>query len=446
MSVPTIHAGDQNAKERPEAVSWHNTRARYGRVAMVLHWLTALLILVAFPLGMIANAWPYDTAAQFAVKADLFSVHKTLGIAAFGAAILRIVWAFTQTRPAPLHPGRRGETLMAECVHWSLYLAMVIVPLSGWLHHAATTGFAPIWWPFGQGLPLVPESVRFADNAAAVHWVFTKVLAASILLHVAGALKHHFVDRDDTLRRMLPARIAAGRAPNDAGMPTGGHGACGPILATAFAGAVLALALLVAAPMLSAGTPPASVVSDTAGAQADAIGDSPATGADDARVWEVADGMLGFTVTQMGSPVTGTFAEWNARIHYDPDAPASERGEVEVVIAIDSLTLGSVTRQAKGEDFLNVDDHPQSRFVATIAQPDDAAPGAYLAEGRLELAGESVPVTLSFTLVRDGDEAQAEGLVRVDRRDFAIGEGHPDESAVGFGVEIFFDLQASRRP
>ncbi len=446
MSARTMHAGNRDVQDRPRAISWNNTRARYGRVAMVLHWLTALLILIALPLGLIANLWPYDTAAQFSVKANLFSLHKTLGIAAFGAAILRILWALTQTRPAPLHPQRRGETLLAESVHWSLYLAMVIVPLSGWLHHAATTGFAPIWWPLGQDLPLVPESVQFADTAAAVHWVFTKVLAASIVLHVAGALKHHLVDRDDTLQRMLPVRAAAGAPTDDADMPTGGHGMRAPLLAAGFAGLVLALAILVAAPMLSGGSPTASLVSEAFETQAGSGADAPVAGVDDAPVWEVMDGTLGFTVTQMGSPVTGTFAEWNARIHYDPQAPAQQRGEVEVVIAIDSLTLGSVTRQAKGEDFLNVADHPQSRFFATIAQPEDAAPGEYVAQGRLELAGQTVPVTLPFTLTRDGDEAQAEGVLRVDRRDFAIGEGYSDESAVGFGVEIFFELKASRGP
>jgi hypothetical protein len=84
---------------------------------------------------------------------------------------------------------------------------MLIVPLSGWVHHAATTGFAPIWWPFGQSLPFVPVDATVAATAGAMHWLFTKILAASILLHVAGALKHHLIDRDATLRRMLPGHV-----------------------------------------------------------------------------------------------------------------------------------------------------------------------------------------------------------------------------------------------
>ena len=418
---------------RPAA--WRNGTVRYGRVAMVLHWLTALLILAAFPLGMIANAWPYETSAQFAVKADLFSVHKTLGIAAFLAAILRILWALTQTRPVALHPERRAERFMAEAVHWSLYIAMLVVPLSGWVHHAATTGFAPILWPLPQGLPFVPQSVDLAEATGAVHWVFTRVLAASVLLHIGGALKHHYLDRDDTLRRMLPGTRIAQPAGEPAGMPTGGQmrsarfAHAGAI--AAFAVAILALA---AAPAL---------LSHDAPAQNGQSGADRSASASDGSVgpsWRVEEGRLGFDVTQMGSTVSGSFADWSASITYDPQAPAENRGAVEVRIGIDSLALGSVTRQAKGSDFLDVDNHPTSRFVATIRETDDG----YVAEGVLALAGVEVPLSLPFTLLRDGDRAAAEGMIRVDRRDFGIGESHPDESAVGFGVDIFFALEAVR--
>ena len=433
-SPATMNDDAANAVTRRRP-AWRNGAARYGRVAMALHWLTALLILVAFPSGMIANAWPYETSAQFAVKADLFSVHKTLGIAAFFAAILRILWALTQTRPVTLHPERRAERFMAEAVHWSLYIAMLVVPLSGWVHHAATAGFAPILWPLPQGLPFVPQSVDLAEAAGAVHWLFTKVLAASVLLHVAGALKHHYLDRDDTLRRMLPGTRIAEPPGAHAGMPTGGQmrGArfAHAGATVAFAVAILALAT---APALLGRDAPAQI------GQAGAERPASATAGTAGPSWRVEQGRLGFDVTQMGSTVSGSFADWSARITYDPQAPAENRGAVEVRIGIDSLSLGSVTRQAKGSDFLDVENHPTSRFVATIRETDEG----YIAEGVLALAGAEVPLRLPFTLLRDGDRAAAEGVVRVDRRDFGIGESHPDESAVGFGVDILFALEAVR--
>ena len=173
-----------------------NTNTTYGSVTRGFHWLTALLILAIIPLGAIANDLPYDTSEQLARKAWLFSLHKTLGIAVFLVALLRILWALTQTKPAPLHPQRKLETLAAETVHWLLYGSLVLVPLSGWIHHAATTGFAPIWWPLGQNLPLVPKSDSVAAVAAGLHWILGKVMIVSLILHVAGALKHKVVDKD----------------------------------------------------------------------------------------------------------------------------------------------------------------------------------------------------------------------------------------------------------
>ncbi|TKA94011.1 cytochrome b, partial [Cereibacter changlensis] len=185
-----------------------NTSRSYGGVARTLHWLTALLILTAIPLGWIANRLPYDTAEALAEKAQLFSLHKSLGVAAFAVALARILWALGQPRPAPLHPERRLETALAETVHWLLYLSLLLVPLAGWVHHAATTGFAPILWPFGQDLPFVPKSETVAGIAAAAHWLFARLLILSLVLHIAGALKHHLIDRDSVLRRMTRGEAA----------------------------------------------------------------------------------------------------------------------------------------------------------------------------------------------------------------------------------------------
>jgi len=419
------------AAQASKSAIWRNSAARYGRVAMALHWLTALLILIAFPLGLIANAWPYETTAQFALKANLFSVHKTLGIAAFFTAVARILWALTQQRPGPLRPERKAERFMAETVHWSLYLAMVIVPLSGWMHHAATTGFAPILWPLGQGLPLVPQTPAFAEAAGAVHWLFTKILAASVLLHVGGALKHHLLDRDDTLRRMLPGSRVSVSGPALPGVGTGRAGFAHAGALAAFVIAFLAIAL---APALLTRDAPvqAALAADDASVSGQSVTEGPS--------WRVEEGRLGFDVTQMGSTVSGSFADWSAEIIYDPQAPAERRGSVAVTIAIDSLSLGSVTSQAKGADFLDVENHPRSRFEATIRETDDG----HVADGMLSLAGAQVPVSLPFRLRQDGDRASAEGAVRVDRRDFGIGESHTDESAVGFGVDIIVALDAVR--
>ncbi|MCB4379098.1 cytochrome b, partial [Synechococcus sp. MU1644] len=186
-----------------------NTADRYGSLSKTFHWLTALLILTLFPLGLVANNMAYELQSMSAPADDLvartawlFSLHKTLGVTVFFVALLRILWALNQPKPGLLHPDRKLESLAAETVHWLLYGSLVVVPLSGWIHHAAASGFAPIWWPFGQTLPLVPKSEAVAAAMGGAHWVLTKVLGVALLLHIGGALKHHVIDKDATLRRM----------------------------------------------------------------------------------------------------------------------------------------------------------------------------------------------------------------------------------------------------
>ena len=391
-----------------------NTATRYGTAAKVFHWLTALGIALAIPLGILANGAPFETSEDLARKALLFSLHKTVGVTVFFVALARIGWALSQPRPAPLHPGRRAETLLAAVVHWLLYGSLVIVPLSGWVHHAATTGFAPIWWPFGQGLPFVPQSEAVAETAAALHIIFERVLVVSVLLHVAGAVKHHLIDRDATLRRMWFGRAEAGAA------ETARHGALPALLALAVWGAALGIGAGLGLFRHEAAARPqlAAVASD----------------------WQVTEGTLEITVQQMGAAVTGRFADWTAAITYDRTDRPGVQGNVTVTVAIASLTLGSVTAQAMGPDYFDAERFATAQVTGEIVKEADD----HALIGTLDLRGVTVPLRLPFVLSLDGDTARAEGRVTLDRRDFAIGGGMTDPSQLGFDVEVRFALTATR--
>jgi cytochrome b561 len=180
-----------------------NTPTSFGSVSRSLHWLTALLIFTAIGLSFLMDDHPKGSSAEIARATFFFSLHKTVGVTAFFVALARILWGLTQPRPGLLNPDRRLESLLAELVHWSLYGAMVIMPLSGWINHAATSGVPPIYWPFGQSLPLVPKSANLGHLAMQVHSLAHIVLYATIALHILGALKHSFVDHDATLARMV---------------------------------------------------------------------------------------------------------------------------------------------------------------------------------------------------------------------------------------------------
>jgi cytochrome b561/polyisoprenoid-binding protein YceI len=394
----------------------HDTTARYGSLTKIFHWLTALLILTAIALGLVAENAPYATGDELARKATLFSIHKTVGIAAFLTALLRILWALTQTRPGLLHPERRLEAFAAHLAHWLLYGAMVIVPLSGWVHHAATTGFAPILWPFGQSLPFVPKSETVSELASTVHYLGFLVLAGAILAHVAGALKHALIDRDDTLRRMLPHKAALpATTPRRHILP--------PLTAAALWAGIIAF----------------GAVSTTPDTPQQAAAPTPAK-AETTANWQVENGTIALTVSQFGSDVTGAFNTWDAEITFNETATDGSHGRVETRVAISSLTLGSVTDQALGSDFLAAEAHPTAIFTADILPAENG----YVARGTLSLRDAEQPLDLPFTLLIDGDTAEMQAEITLDRRDFGIGQTINEEGTLGFAVRLNITLTATR--
>lgn len=401
------------------SMHYSNSDASYGAVTKTFHWLTALLILTAIPLGFIAENMPYETSAELARKAWMFSFHKTVGILAFFTALARILWALSQPKPGLLNADKTLEAWAAETVHWLLYASMLLVPLTGWIHHAATSGFAPIWWPLGQDLPLVPKSEGISGFFSALHLIFGKVLIASIVLHFFGAMKHHLIDRDDTLRRMLPGSVAPD-------VPAQHH---------SFVPVVAAVVIYVAAFGFTALTGPTH----------DHSTDGPAAPelAEKASDWVVEEGALAIAVTQFGSDVAGEFSDWTASIVFDPEAEGPEVGSVEVEIAIASLTLGSVTNEALDPEFLDAANSPVATYRADLRRVDEN--GGYEAVGTLSLKGTEAPLVLPFALSLEDGLAVVEGATSLDRRDYGIGtKSYADEETVAFDVSIAIALSARR--
>jgi cytochrome b561 len=172
---------------------------RYTKTAMVLHWLIALLIIAAFTLGLVMVDIPGFTPT----KLKYFSWHKWLGVTVLALAALRLLWRH-RNRPPQHAPGMAAwQTRTADATHVLLYILMFAVPLSGYLY--TTAAGVPVVY---LGLWPIPAAFE-ADTALKavlkpVHYWLNMALAALVVMHVGAALKHHFVDRDDVLKRMLP--------------------------------------------------------------------------------------------------------------------------------------------------------------------------------------------------------------------------------------------------
>jgi cytochrome b561/polyisoprenoid-binding protein YceI len=389
-----------------------NTAHSYGTVAKTFHWLTAFLIITLIVLGVVANGMAYDTSEQLAMKAWMFSMHKTLGVTMFFVALARIAWALTQPKPNGLHPDRKAENWLAETVHWLLYSSLILVPLTGWIHHAATTGFAPIWWPFGQGLPFVGKDEGTAALFGGLHVTFEKVLLLAIFLHVAGAVKHHVIDKDATLRRMW---FGESNAPET----HGGHSTALPI-----ASALIAWAAAVG-------------IGSATGMFAHTEAKETAALEQVSSEWSVQSGEIAITIDQFGGTVQGNFSDWTAAIAFDPETGL---GTTEVTIATGSLTLGSVTSQATGPDFFEVEQFPTATFTADITPLE----GAYVATGTLTIRDQSMPLTLPFDLSITDKTATMKASTTLNRLDFDIGKSMADESNLKFGVNVDISLTATQ--
>ncbi len=171
---------------------------RYTRTAVTLHWLVALLIFAAFPLGLYMHDLPLSPH-----KLRLFSYHKWIGVTAFMLALVRISWRITH-RPPPL-PERMPtwEKVSAVSVHYLLYALILVVPISGWLMSSAK-GFQTVWFGVLPLPDLVGKNKELGDQLLEVHQTLNYLMLGLVLAHMGAALKHHFFDHDDVLARMLP--------------------------------------------------------------------------------------------------------------------------------------------------------------------------------------------------------------------------------------------------
>lgn len=172
---------------------------RYTRTAIVLHWLIAALMLTTIPLG-IYGADVEGPSGQVATN-----VHKPIGIAILLLTVARIGWRFAHRPPRLPETMKPLLRFLARLTHALFYVLLLLLPLSGWWMTSAFPKRHPID-AFGLfQIPFLPVQPSMASASAAheVHETLGWVMIVLIVLHVAAALKHHFIDRDEILARML---------------------------------------------------------------------------------------------------------------------------------------------------------------------------------------------------------------------------------------------------
>jgi len=177
---------------------WKSTANRYGIIARLLHWSMALLLAALFVLGWWATELTYYDPLYRIIP----SLHRSLGMLAALLIVLRLVWLAIDRRPKPSVAASRWERIAAQSGHALLYLLMVLVPISGYLMSTADGRSVDMFGLFELPALLAPSSGR-GEWAGRAHYLLAFGGAWLVLLHVAAALKHQFIDRDGTLRKMV---------------------------------------------------------------------------------------------------------------------------------------------------------------------------------------------------------------------------------------------------
>ena len=173
--------------------------ARWHPGSMALHWLLALALFGLFGMGL------YMTGLSMSpTRLKLYNWHKWAGVTVLVLSFLRLAWRLTHRPPADV-PMPAWQARAAHAAHVALYVLFFAVPLAGWAYSSAA-GFPVVWFGVLPLPDLIAPNRELAEAIKPLHRILAYTMAAIVLVHVAGALKHQWVDRDGLLRRMWPAR------------------------------------------------------------------------------------------------------------------------------------------------------------------------------------------------------------------------------------------------
>jgi cytochrome b561/polyisoprenoid-binding protein YceI len=411
--------------------------ARYSTGAIILHWTIAALIIAQIPLG-----WQMGidkSAKSFA----LFQLHKSIGITILLLTLARIAWRLTH-RPPPLtvHGWEAG---LARFIHGLFYVLLLALPISGWLLVSTskvsvpTLLFGVVPWP---NLPIA-AGARHAlhETGEEAHELMAYIIMLAFLLHIAGALKHHWIDRDTTIQRMAP----------------GVRSVLSPWLLAILALIVGAFAFgrffVPPLPKGSATVQAPEEVTPTPPTAAEFPAVTPIDNAVDAVLkeekadpnalarWTVQKGgTLGFTTQWSGNTLQGHFGKWEADINFGANALDQSRVTVRIQTGSATTGQGQPDEALPGEEWFSTAAFPTATFNASKFRK---TANGFEASGTLMIKGQSRPITLPFTLDINGDTARMKGSATINRIDYGV--GFPATEDIPAEVKINIDLTAKRQ-
>lgn len=169
----------------------------YSKGSKFFHWIIALIVIL-----MLAGSFFLDDLPD-SIKGTAFMLHKSFGLTVLALMLLRIIWIVQKGKPALPVTVPAWQRAMSRLVQYSLYFFVIVMPLSGWIMSTAA-GRSPVLFDLVQlPLPGIAEDKALAKLMAEWHETIAFIIIGLLVLHIAGAAKHYFIDKDKVVQQML---------------------------------------------------------------------------------------------------------------------------------------------------------------------------------------------------------------------------------------------------
>lgn len=372
---------------------------RYSDVAIVLHWLIAFFVLGLLAVGKFMTSLETDDPLRY----QLTQWHKTFGLSVLALSVIRLVWRTTHAPPPIDYEAPAWQHRAASYTHVLLYLLTLLIPVTGWIMVSAsplnldTLLFGVINVPHLPPFDTLPNRADIAEDFEGYHEIASHVLIVLLLMHVGGALKHHLIEKDSVLLRMLPDTASSSFRRTLIATS---------LIAVVGAGAVFGVAQLNrSTPLLAAGSTAVSFIA---------------------------------TVTQ--AETLGLFSDSTVEASLDFNTPSNSSLTARVPTATVQSSNTQVQGQLPDADWFDSANHPEALFSSTAIEA--GSDGGMLVTGTLTLKGTEQEVSFPLTIEQKDDARTASGEFVIDRRDFNIGMGSQStEEYVSFPVTIRFQFE-----
>ncbi len=174
-----------------------NTANAFGSFVKVMHWLTAVLVI-----GMLIFGFFLESFSD-SLKGSMIALHKSIGLTILLLIVLRLIWRIFNKQPGYPLTIPKWEQFCARSVHYLFYIILIFMPATGWLMSSLGGHKVEFWNLWNWQLPLSPNRT-LAGYFFNTHKILAFIIIGLLVLHVAAALKHHFIEKNNLLRRMLP--------------------------------------------------------------------------------------------------------------------------------------------------------------------------------------------------------------------------------------------------